>query len=79
MRFYVDIGVNLGLQFIIGLLITVGLVSLGGLSYPNESHLKNKIKKSSQMIGSVGSHMILQSYHFLRSYYDFKLFDEVGS
>ena len=34
MRFYVDIGVNLGLQFIIGLLV------LDGLSYPNESHLK---------------------------------------
>ena len=34
-------------------------MSLGGLSYPNESHLKKKKKKSSQMVGSVGSHMIL--------------------
>ena len=40
-------------------------MSLGGLSYPNESHLKKKKKKSSQMVGSVGSYMILQSYAIL--------------
>ena len=39
-------------------------MSLGGLSYPNESHLKKK-KKPSQMVGSVGSYMILQSYAIL--------------
>ena len=59
-------------------------MGLGGLSYPNEFHLKKKIikKKSSQMVGSVGSHTILRSYAilpFLRSFYDFKLFGEVGS
>ena len=55
MRFYVDIGVNLELQFIIGLLITVGLVSLGGLSYPNESHLKkNNNKKKIKPNGRIG-------------------------
>ena len=35
-------------------------MGLGGLSYPNESHLKKKKKKkSSQLVGSVGSHTIL--------------------
>ena len=64
-------------------------MGLGGLSYPNESHLKKK-KKSSQMVGSVGSHTILcdstrsyiRSYHFcdpvtilnfLMRSYDFKI------
>ena len=42
-------------------------MSLGGLSYPNESHLKKikKKKKPSQMVGSVGSYTILQSYAIL--------------
>ena len=41
-------------------------MSLGGLSYPNESQLKKKKKKKpSQMVGSVGSYMILQSYAIL--------------
>ena len=42
MRFYVDIRVNLGLQFVIGILILVGLV---GLSYPKPIPLKKKRKK----------------------------------
>ena len=38
---------------------------LDRLSYPNESHLKYiYIYISSQMVGSVESHMILRSYHF---------------
>ena len=67
LRFYVDIRVNLGLQFVIGILILVGLV---GLSYPKPIPLKKKKKKKSPnqkhvLVGSVGSYMIVQSYTIL--------------
>ena len=48
LRFYVNMGVNLRFQFIIGFLITCWLVGLGGLSYLNETHLKKKKKKKNQ-------------------------------
>ena len=56
-------------------------MGLGGLSYPNESHLKlNKKKiKPNDRIGRI-PYNPMRSYTilpFLQSYYDFKLFGEV--
>ena len=61
-RFYVDIGVNLGLQFIIGLLITHWACGFRWIILPKWIPLKKKIKPK---VGSVGSYTILQSYTIL--------------
>ena len=71
MRFYVEIGVNLGFQFIIGLLITHWVCGFRWIILPKWVPLKKKKKKSSQMVGSVGSHTILcdSTQSYIRSYH----------
>ena len=67
-------GVNLGLQFIIGLFITRWACGFRWIILPKWIPLKKKKKKkkkTSQMVGSVGSHTILcdSTQSYIRSYH----------
>ena len=77
MRFYVDIGVNLGLQFIIGLLITCWACEFRWIILPKWIPLKKKKKKKKKSSQMVRSYTILHTIlPFLWFCYDFKLFGE---
>ena len=55
--------VNLRLQFVIGLLISNWAYAFSWIILAQTNFIKEK-KKKNVLVGSVGSHMILWSYHF---------------
>ena len=78
MRLYVDIGVNLGLQFIIRLLITHWACGFSWIILPQRNPTKKKRSPSQKrvLVGSVGSYDVIRSnptWSYIQSYHFYDL------